>query len=196
MAGADLVDLLRRRALHWLSQREQSEAELRHKLQRLLVTLRDQQATSAGEVGSPASRSTQKEIPRPGEAQHRASPHEPASLPDDTALLIDQLINWLREREYLSNRRFVEARLRTRQNRYGAQRIQSELAQHGLSLSEDERQQLAQTELSRAHAVWLRKFGPEPPTDLSSQAAQARFLAQRGFSGSIVRQVLRGRGAG
>lgn len=194
MAGAELADLLRRRALYWLSQREQSETELRHKLQRVLVSMGDPHVP-AGEGAPDTPRSTEKEIPRPGEARHRVGPHRPASFPDDTALLIDQLIEWLREREYLSDRRFVETRLRTRQGRFGVQRIQSELAQHGLSLSEDERRELAQTELSRAHAVWVRKFGPEPPTDPSSQAAQARFLAQRGFSGSVVRQVLRGQGA-
>ncbi len=175
MACAELRDVLRRRALYWLAQREQSEAELRRKLQRLLVSLKSKQAGGS-------------------------TPSTPADAADEVdagaeSPLIDQLIEWLRERQYLSDRRFVENRLRTRQTRFGAQRIQSELAQHGLSLSAEERQQLAQTELARAHAVWLRKFGPKPSTEASNQAAQARFLAQRGFSGEVVRKVLRGQGA-
>lgn len=164
MAGqATLIDLLRPRALRWLAQREQSETELRRKLQRLAVTVA-----------------------------------EPLDEPEVLARaqgVIDELITWLRERHYLSEQRFIESRLRSRQARYGAQRIQQELSQHGLSLGESEREQLAQTELQRAHAVWSRKFGPEPPTDAAARASQGRFLMQRGFAGEVIRRVLRGEGA-
>jgi regulatory protein len=47
------------------------------------------------------------------------------------------------------------------------------------------------SELARARAVWQKKFG-----QLASSGAernkQARFLASRGFSGEVVRQVVSG----
>ncbi len=164
MAGRGaLIDLLRPRALRWLAQREQSEAELLRKLQRLA-------ATAAEALDEP-------------------------EMPADAQAVIDELITWLRERHYLSDQRFIESRLRSRQTRFGAQRIQQELSQHGLSLGEAERQHLAQTELQRAHAVWARKFGSELPTDAAARATQGRFLMQRGFTGEVIRRVLKGEGA-
>jgi regulatory protein len=310
MTPTELAEILRRRALYWLAQREQSETELRRKLKQLIASLNRASAAAEAEAQAQAvsaalqlaetstededpkrggdaplmrqsasvsagrSSGNRRVIPRPtshssrcsteaeAEAAHQApapmgtgkpalpawvpaevsavlvasgaastalsrppfrpsaaasaggpglgnlavpdsaphgSGHEPGLEPGSEALSpaehIDQLIAWLRERHYLSDQRFVDSRLRVRQARFGMQRIQGELAQHGLSLSEDDRHQLAQTELARAHAVWLRKFGPTPPTDAPARAKQARFLGQRGFSGSVVRQVLRGDGA-
>ncbi|MES2888016.1 MAG: regulatory protein RecX [Pseudomonadota bacterium] len=117
-----------------------------------------------------------------------------ASVPTALAPVVDQLIEWLRERHYLSDQRFVESRMRTRQSRFGLQRIQQELSQHGLSLGEAERQHLSDTELLRAHQVWVRKFGPELPLDATARATQSRFLMQRGFSTGVIRQVLKGAG--
>ena len=50
---------------------------------------------------------------------------------------------------------------------------------------------LAQTELQRAHAVWQKKFG-EPPSNAKEYAKQTRFMAYRGFSFDIIKQVIRG----
>ena len=220
MTEAELLSLMRPRAIGWLAQREQSEAELRRKLARLARTLQQQAVALAAAsnadhpsaTGGPARRRRgvspeppsgrgDREAIDDGEALSRV-PMDPsegdadpaASVSVAVAPVVDQLIDWLRERHYLSDQRFVESRMRTRQGRFGLQRIQQELSQHGLSLGEAERQHLIDTELVRAHRVWVRKFGPELPQDAAARATQGRFLMQRGFSGEVIRQVLKGAG--
>ena len=64
-----------------------------------------------------------------------------------------------------------------------------ELAQHGVALDSGTRATLRETELSRAQDVWARKYG-QPPADAPERMRQMRFLAARGFSGDVVRQVV------
>ena len=185
---SELFAALQRRALYWLAQREQSEAELRRKLRGAAASLL---RTSSQQ----ASFSKADTVEEGFDAPSLAKEGEQGEQGEVASELIDQLIDWLRERQYLSDQRFIDSRLRVRQSRFGAQRIANELAQHGLSLSEEDRRHLAETELSRAHAVWARKFGATPPVELAARASQTRFLAQRGFSGAVIRRVLRGEGA-
>lgn len=148
-------------------------------------TVSADQARDVGELGGGDVRPV---------ASKAAEYDDDGSVPTVVAPVVDQLIEWLRERHYLSDQRFVESRIRTRQSRFGLQRIQQELSQHGLSLGEAERQHLNDTELQRAHHVWARKFGPELPQDSATRATQSRFLMQRGFSTGVIRQVLKGTG--
>jgi regulatory protein len=46
------------------------------------------------------------------------------------------------------------------------------------------------SELERAQAVWLKKFGA-PAQDPRERAKQARFLLTRGFPAEVVNKVLR-----
>jgi regulatory protein len=48
-----------------------------------------------------------------------------------------------------------------------------------------------ETELARAHAIWLKKFG-QAPHDASARAKQMRFLAGRGFGGDTIHRVVGG----
>jgi regulatory protein len=52
---------------------------------------------------------------------------------------------------------------------------------------------LKESELARAQAIWLKKFG-QVATDAAHRNRQARFLATRGFSSDVVRQVVSGLG--
>jgi len=47
------------------------------------------------------------------------------------------------------------------------------------------------SELARARAVWQKKFG-QLASSSAERNKQARFLASRGFSGDVVRQVVAG----
>jgi regulatory protein len=165
---------LKARALRWLAQREYSRSELRRKL---LVTARhgakaDAQDDSAAAAGFVESAS-------------------PAALESH----VDALLDWLAARKYLSDERFVESRVLVRQQRFGNLRIRRELAEHGLALDAADAERLRQTELQRAKAVWARRFG-EPAADAAGRARQARFLAGRGFSAGVIRQLLNRRTAG
>jgi regulatory protein len=104
---------------------------------------------------------------------------------------VDAVLDWLEKRGYLDNQRFVESRVRVRQQRYGAIRIEGELRQHGLELDEPARQALKSGELARAQAIWARKFG-NLAQDPAERIRQMRFLTARGFAQDVVRRVLRG----
>ena len=45
-------------------------------------------------------------------------------------------------------------------------------------------------ELERARALWLRRFGQTPQSP-EERAKQMRFLAGRGFSGDVIRRVIK-----
>lgn len=154
------------RALQWLSQREHSRVELRNKLLRLL---------SRGPARAPDAA---------GLAQ--AEPADPA----DPAIEVDALLLWLESHGYLSQQRFVESRVHARQAKFGNLRIQQELQQHGAKLDPEAKQALKDSELQRAREVWGRKY-TTPATDAAGRVKQARFLAGRGFSMDVVRQVVR-----
>ncbi|MBB2486758.1 regulatory protein RecX [Mitsuaria sp. WAJ17] len=125
------------------------------------------------------------------------SPEAWAAVMDETgqrarAEEVEQLLQWLQERSYLSETRLVESRINARAARYGNLRIQQELRQLGVAPDEEQRARLKDSEFERAREVWLRKFGGEAPVDAASRARQMRFLAARGFSSEVVRRVLRG----
>ncbi len=104
---------------------------------------------------------------------------------------LEQLLNDLERENWLSNERFAQNLAHRRAARQGANRIVQELRQHDLG---DEciaglAQQLRDTEVQRARAVWEKKFG-HPPADAKDYAKQFRFLASRGFSADCLRRIL------
>jgi regulatory protein len=108
---------------------------------------------------------------------------------------VEALLASLEQAGLLSSERFAQSLIHRRQQRYGNLRIAQELDAHGLSSDAmaNLRQSLKDSELTRAHAAWARKF-QALPQDAAERAKQARFLTQRGFSGDAVRAVLRGEG--
>jgi len=103
---------------------------------------------------------------------------------------VEAVLDWLEAHRHLSAERFAESRVHARAARFGNRRIQAELAQHGVALAPELAQALSESELQRAAAVRERRF-QAPPRDASERAAQARFLAGRGFSSEVIQRVLR-----
>ena len=103
---------------------------------------------------------------------------------------VEALLDWLEANRYLSAERFAESRVHAREARFGNRRIRAELAQHGVALSPRSPRRSPSRELQRAAAVRERRFR-EPPRDAAERAAQARFLAGRGFSPEVIQRVLR-----
>ena len=103
---------------------------------------------------------------------------------------VEALLDWLEANRYLSAERFAESRVHARAARFGNRRIQAELAQHGVALAPEVAQARSESELQRAAAVRERRF-QAPPRDASERAAQARFLAGRGFSAEVIQRILR-----
>lgn len=123
------------------------------------------------------------------ELVRKLAPHAP-----DPAEL-DKVLDDLESRGWLSTERFVESVVHRKAARFGAARIRGELAQHQLP-EEAVRTALAglkDTEEARAQALWQRRYGEVASTP-AELAKQMRFLAGRGFSGDVIRRVVRGHG--
>jgi regulatory protein len=103
---------------------------------------------------------------------------------------IDEVINRLEAQHYLSDQRFIQSRVRLRQAKFGNQRIEHELAEHGLTIGETDAKALKVSELARAREVWQRKFGAVANTP-QVKAKQIRFLAGRGFNLDVIYQLLK-----
>lgn len=105
---------------------------------------------------------------------------------------VEQLLDELEQRGFLSAERFAESMVHRKAARYGTMRLKAELAQHQLppDITQAVTRQLQDSELERARALWLRRFGqvPESPEE---RARQMRFLAGRGFSGDVIRRVIK-----
>lgn len=173
MARAPLS--LKARAIGLLAQREHSRSELRRKLLRIEQQQRAR-ITATRTAGAFDD----------GEA---ASDDEPA--PEAASSVVEALLDTLAAAGYLDEARFVDSRLHIRAGRFGAQRIQQELAQHGLRLDAEQQAALRATELERAREVWLRRFGVEPSRNPEERARQTRFLLARGFAPEVVHRLLR-----
>lgn len=171
---------LKARAVGLLAQREHSRAELRRKLLRI-----EQQQRRAKLVAAQARAGA---IEEPGVEPSHAQCDDEA---ETSEAAVDTLLDALAAEGYLNEERFVESRLHLRAGRFGTQRIQQELAQHGLKLDAEQQATLRETELERAREVWKKRFGDEPSREAAEQARQMRFLLSRGFAPELVRRLLR-----
>ena len=166
---------LKGRGLALLAQRDHSRIELQRKLMR----------------------HARAEVEQDRAGEHRGREDEPHSDADadvvavvPAAERVAVVLDWLQSHRYLSEERFAESRVHARAPKFGNLRIRHELSQHGVTLTPEALQQLAQTEFARAREVRQRKFDT-PPANATEQARQARFLAARGFSADVVARLMR-----
>jgi len=107
---------------------------------------------------------------------------------------IEQLLDALVARGWLSEARFAESRANALARKFGSRKIEHDLRSRGVSAEVVEQtveRSLAQ-ELENCRAAWQRKFGVLPQ-NAAERGRQTRFLAGRGFSADAVRQVLKAR---
>jgi len=120
------------------------------------------------------------------EMTRKLSPH--SESPEQ----VEQLLDALAARGWLSEARFAESRANTLARRFGSRKIEHDLRSRGVSaevIEQTVEKALAQ-ELENCRAAWERKFGVLPQ-DAAERGRQMRFLAGRGFSSEAVRQVLK-----
>lgn len=106
---------------------------------------------------------------------------------------VERVLDELEARGFLSAERFAESVVHRKAARYGTARLKAELSQHQLpeDITRAVTQNLRETEQERAQALWQKRFGEvaQTPAEL---AKQMRFLAGRGFSGDVIRRVVKG----
>ena len=108
---------------------------------------------------------------------------------DDAELQV--VLDEFEQNGWLSERRLVNAVVQTRRRRFGTAKVLRELKDKGVSEEglDQARAALREGELETARRVWNKKFGKRPAS-LAERAKQTRFLAGRGFSQEIIREVL------
>ena len=120
------------------------------------------------------------------EMTRKLSPH--SESPEQVEQLLDALV----ARGWLSETRFAESRANALARKFGSRKIEHDLRSRGVSAEVVEHaveRALAQ-ELENCRAAWQRKFGVLPQS-AAERGRQMRFLAGRGFSADAVRQVLK-----
>lgn len=106
---------------------------------------------------------------------------------------IEQVLDDLQAKGFISEERVAASVLRQRAARLGDRRLRQELHTKGLDAQTVAQalELLRGTEPARAREVWQRKFG-QPATDPAGRARQMRFLLTRGFAMDVVRRVVQG----
>lgn len=120
------------------------------------------------------------------EMTRKLSPHS------ESTEQIEQLLDALAARGWLSEARFAESRANTLARKFGSRKIEHDLRSRGVSAEVVEQavERALTQELENCRAAWQRKFGALPQ-DAAERGRQMRFLAGRGFSAEAVRQVLK-----
>lgn len=105
---------------------------------------------------------------------------------------LNGLLDELQAKDFINAKRVAESVVHRRAARLGTQRVVQELRSKGLEddLVRATAERLRATEQERAQAVWRQRFG-SVAADAQERARQMRFLAARGFSGDVVRRVVR-----
>lgn len=105
---------------------------------------------------------------------------------------LERVLDDLQAKGFISQERVVASVLNRRAAHLGAARVRQELNAKGIDaeLVRGAVAGLQGSELERARAVWLRRFGDSPPQDARQWARQMRFLVARGFAGDVVRRVV------
>lgn len=104
---------------------------------------------------------------------------------------LDELLDELQRKGYLSDERFARSRVRVRSSRYGNARIAYELKSSGVSseLIDQALDEVGGSEIDRARNLWTRRFGKQPE-DFKERGKQMRYLLARGFSMDVARRVV------
>lgn len=104
---------------------------------------------------------------------------------------INQLLDDLQTRGWLSDARYAEQRVHARQSRYGSRKIGYELREQGVSetLIAETLSSLKTTEVERARSIWQKKFAA-PATTPKERNQQMRFLQSRGFDLDVIYRVI------
>ena len=105
---------------------------------------------------------------------------------------IEHVLDDLQAKGFISQERVVASVLNQRAAHMGAARVRQELQAKGIDAERvrDAVAGLRDSELERARAVWLKRFGGDAPADARQWARQMRFLVARGFAGDVVRRVV------
>lgn len=106
---------------------------------------------------------------------------------------IQAVIDDLLDKKYLSEQRFTESYIRSRENRgFGPIKIKAELKNKGVSsdLIQDHLQEGAARWFDSAQSQYQKKYADKPCSDYKSWTKRARFMQSRGFSMEHIHTII------
>jgi regulatory protein len=188
-ADGPTLPVLKARALRWLAQRDHGRLELERKLMthaRALARLAEQIAAEAATGLADAADAAANAI---ADAADAFAPVDEPELRQRVTQVLDQLAT----AGLLNEARMAEALIASRAPRFGERRLRQAMQQRGLApaLVDDTLAKSRDSELERARALWQRRFGA-PGATAAERVRQMRFLVGRGFSGEVIRRVIKG----
>ena len=104
---------------------------------------------------------------------------------------VTQLLDDFEHKGWLDDRRYVEAFIRTKRERFGMRKIFRDLEVRGVGKNTilEYREEVLNGDFAVARLVWSKKFSLKPKSP-AEWAKQARFLLNRGFDQSTIKKVL------
>jgi regulatory protein len=103
---------------------------------------------------------------------------------------INEVIEFLEQKNYLNNSRFAENYARMRANKgYGRLRIQAELKQRGIS--NDIINSVTLHEQQNIKKIYQKKFGTTPINSLKDKSKRISFLRYKGFEAEEIRKIIK-----
>ena len=108
---------------------------------------------------------------------------------------VDELLIKLEKQSWLSDERYAEGLVRRKSDRYGSLKIVDELKQQSVDVLTVNKikEELKQSDLDRAWALWDRKFSGVIAIEPKERAKQMRYLVSKGFPLEVVSKVVSGR---
>ncbi len=103
---------------------------------------------------------------------------------------LERVLNELELKDFLNEKRHAQSIALRKESKLGVRRIHAEMKQKGVptDVAESVLEELKTTELARATALWLKKFGALPLNQKEADQ-QMRFMMTRGFSSSLLKKI-------
>lgn len=111
-----------------------------------------------------------------------------------SAELIKRVIEEFVTKSWQSDQRYAENYTHQRQQKgFGSARIQYELSQRGVNVEQVSPliEELAENEMTVLEQLYLKKYTAENQLNAKEWAKRHRFLMQRGFSASLINQLMK-----
>jgi len=103
---------------------------------------------------------------------------------------LERVLNELELKDFLNEKRHAQSIALRKESKLGVRRIHAEMKQKGVptDVAASVLEELQTTELARATALWLKKFGTLPLNQKEIDQ-QMRFMMTRGFSSSLLKKI-------
>jgi regulatory protein len=103
---------------------------------------------------------------------------------------LERVLNELELKDFLNEKRHAQSIALRKESKLGVRRIHAEMKQKGVptDVAASVLEELQTTELARATALWLKKFGTLPLNQKETDQ-QMRFMMTRGFSSSLLKKI-------